>query len=73
MRRTKLIVVIDVEIEDETSTQDMADLYSQALQTVDDNIVHNLVLYEHKENEETFSCLLDEIGSDFRHGDYRDW
>lgn len=70
MRRTKLVVVVDAEIEDETSTQDLADLYSQALQTVDDNIVHNLVLYEHETYKETFNALLDEVRFDFEYGDY---
>ncbi|MHB0943341.1 hypothetical protein ACYCSU_16965 [Paenibacillus sp. ALE1] len=54
MRRAKVVVVLDVEIEDGNCTQDLADLYHQALNTVDDTFVHDFVLYEHEEDQETF-------------------
>lgn len=73
MRRTKLVVVVDAEIEDGNCTQDLADLYNQALSTVDETFVHNIVLYEHEESKETFNSLMDEIKMDFEYGNYRDF
>lgn len=73
MRRTKLVVVVDAEIEDGNCTQDLADLYHQALNTVDESFVHDFVLYEHKENEETFNGLMDDIKMDFEYGSFRNF
>ena len=73
LRITKLVIVLDVELEDECCTQELADTYSQVLYTVDEALVGDLVLYEYEEGIETFNELLDEIKSDFEYGDYRDF
>ncbi|MDR6779452.1 hypothetical protein J2W98_003732 [Paenibacillus peoriae] len=73
MRKTKLIVVVDVEIEDGNCSQDLADIYHQALNTVNETFVYDFVLYEHEEDKETFNELLDEIKTDFQYGDFREF
>lgn len=66
-------MVVDVEIEDGNCTQDLADLYHQALNTVDETSVKDFVLYEHEEDRETFNCLMDDIKMDFEYGNFRDF
>jgi hypothetical protein len=73
MRRTKLVIVVDAEIEDGDNDQDLADLFDQALSTVDETFINDIVLYEYKEDEETFNELLDEIKIDFQYGDFREF
>lgn len=73
MRRRKLVVVVDVEIEDGNCTQDLADLYSQALNTVNETFVQDLALYEHEDEKETFNSLMDDIKMDFEYGSFRDF
>lgn len=71
MRRTKLVIVVDAEIEETTDAQVLADVYRQALGTVDETIVHDFVLYEHDKEEVTFNELMDVLKFDFQYGDFR--
>ena len=73
MRRSKLVLIADVEIEDGKDAQDLADLYHQALNTVNETIVCDFILFEHNKNEESLNEFLDELKLEFEYGDLRDF
>lgn len=48
--KKKLVLVLDVEMNKNVDMQILADVMSQAIQTVDDVVLHNLVLFDNDEN-----------------------
>lgn len=65
MRRNKVVVILDLEIEDDFNDQDMADVFNQTLNCVEEMFIKDLVVVEIKNPNDT-EALIGYIGDEIR-------